>query len=109
MKVDAMRKHIGSRLGFTLVELMVVIGIIAMLAAIALPNFAKVRDKARETEVVRGIDTIRRALEQFAVDHNGLYPYRVHAFDLGGQEVINTDEAGYAPMGTKPWAPLSTN
>lgn len=94
-----MRKHIGSRLGFTLVELMVVIGIIAMLAAIALPNFAKVRDKARETEVVRGIDTIRRALEQFAVDHNGLYPYRVHAFDLGGQEVINTDEAGYAPMG----------
>lgn len=94
-----MRKHIGSRLGFTLVELMVVIGIIAMLAAIALPNFARVRDKARETEVVRGIDTMRRALEQFAVDHNGLYPYRVRSFDLGGQEVITTDETGFAPMG----------
>jgi prepilin-type N-terminal cleavage/methylation domain-containing protein len=99
MKVGVMRKHIGSRLGFTLVELMVVIGIIAMLAAIALPNFARVRDKARETEVVRGVDTIRRALEQFAVDHNGLYPYRVHAYVLGGREITNTDEFGFAPMG----------
>jgi prepilin-type N-terminal cleavage/methylation domain-containing protein len=95
-----MRKHTCRNLGFTLVELMVVIGIIAMLAAIALPNFKKVREKARDAQVVRNLDTIRKGLEQFAVDHNGMYPYRVRAFDsAGGREMSNTDEDGYAPMG----------
>jgi prepilin-type N-terminal cleavage/methylation domain-containing protein len=102
-----MRKHICRSLGFTLVELLVVISIIAILAAIALPNFRNVRIKARETEVARNLDTIRKALEQFAVDHNGLYPYRVHAYDAGGQrEIINTDEDGFAPLGI--WGGVET-
>ncbi len=95
-----MRKQICTRLGFTLVELLVVITIIGMLAAIAVPSYQKVRDKAREAETARNVDTIRKALESFAVDHNGLYPYRVHAYDMSGtRELVNTDEDGFAPMG----------
>jgi prepilin-type N-terminal cleavage/methylation domain-containing protein len=95
-----MRKQICTRLGFTLVELLVVITIIGMLAAIAVPSYQKVRDKAREAETARNVDTIRKALEAFAVDHNGLYPYRVHAYDIAGRrEIVNSDEEGFAPMG----------
>jgi len=62
----------SNRLGFTLVELLVVIGVIAILVSIAMPSFKAVRIKARETEVQKNLDTIRKALEQFAVDYNGM-------------------------------------
>jgi prepilin-type N-terminal cleavage/methylation domain-containing protein len=87
------------RLGFTLVELLVVIGVIAMLVAIAMPSFRAVRIKARETEVNKNLDTIRKALEQFAVDHNGMYPYRVHAYDGTGSELTSTDVDTFYPLG----------
>jgi len=95
------------RTGFTLVELLVVIGVIAMLVAIAMPNFRNVRIKARETEVQKNLDTIRKALEQFAVDYNGMYPYRVHAYDASGTELMETDVTTYYPLGIWGGAPVA--
>jgi len=68
-------KHNRNReLGFTLIELLVVIVIIGILAAIALPNFIKARNKAREAEVKSNIHAIQIALERYAVDSGGVYP-----------------------------------
>ncbi len=90
----------GNRKGFTLVELLVVIGVIAILVSIAMPSFKAVRIKAREAEVTKNLDTIRKALEQFAVDYNGFYPYRVRVFDdNSGEELINTDLNYFYPLG----------
>lgn len=69
-----MKHNRNSELGFTLIELLVVIVIIGILAAIALPNFIKARNKAREAEVKSNVHAIQIALERYAVDSGGVYP-----------------------------------
>ena len=65
--------------GFTLIELLVVITIIGILAAIALPNYIKAKDKAKEVEAKANLHTIQMAVERYNVDHRE-YP----AYLLGG-------------------------
>lgn len=60
--------------GFTLIELLVVMVIIGILVSIALPNYMKARDKARESQERAALHVIQMALERYAVDWDGLYP-----------------------------------
>jgi len=69
-----MKHNRRNEFGFTLIELLVVIVIIGILAAIALPNFIKARNKAREAEVKSNVHAIQIALERYAVDSGGIYP-----------------------------------
>lgn len=78
-----MMKRITQR-GFTLIELLVVITIIGILAAIALPNYIKAKDKAKEAEVKANCHTIQIALERYATDHSGVYPNYIIGGDTRG-------------------------
>lgn len=55
--------------GFTLVELLIVVAIIAILAAIAVPNFLEAMTRARVSRAKSDMRTISTALESFRVDH----------------------------------------
>lgn len=65
-------KHTFSRSkgGFTLIELLIVVAIIAILAAIAVPNFLAAQTRSKYSRVLAEFRTMRTAVESYAVDWN---------------------------------------
>lgn len=82
------------RRGFTLIELLIVVAIIAILAAIAVPNFLQAQTRAKYSRCLSDMRTMRGAVEAYAVDNNhysrsswGCTPY----FDkINGEPVWGT-------------------
>jgi prepilin-type N-terminal cleavage/methylation domain-containing protein len=66
-----MRFH-GTARAFTLIELLIVVAIIAILAAIAVPNFLEAQTRARVSRVKNDLRTQATAIQAYVVDYNAL-------------------------------------
>jgi len=77
--------------GFTLVEIMIVVAIIALLAAIAVPNFLRSRKRSQATQVLQDLRVIDSAIDQYAIESN----------KSGGAAVSWTDIQRYIKNGTR--------
>lgn len=64
--------------GFTLIELLIVVAIIAVLAAIAVPNFLEAQTRAKVSRTKTDLRTISTALETYRVDNNKYYLARLY-------------------------------
>ena len=76
-----------NRRGFTLLELLVVVAIIILLAAIAIPVYGRMMDKARRSAVVAEFANLATVLETFHIDW-GHYPLAA-----SGSQAIASDDA----------------
>jgi prepilin-type N-terminal cleavage/methylation domain-containing protein len=69
-----MKSRRSRRRAFTLVELMVVIAIIAVLAAILVPNFVRARWQGQMTACISNLKNVATGLEMYSTDNNFRYP-----------------------------------
>ena len=62
------KKLASKRAGFTLVEIMIVVAIIALLAAIAVPGFLRARKRSQAAKVLNDLRLIDAAVDQYAIE-----------------------------------------
>jgi prepilin-type N-terminal cleavage/methylation domain-containing protein len=92
MKVRPNRKG-----GFTLVEIMIVVAIIGMLAAIAIPNFVKARGDAQKTACINNLQQIEGAINTWALQNKKGNGDTVTLDDIKTSGFIKLDNQGNIP------------
>jgi type IV pilus assembly protein PilA len=101
-----MNKFLGkSKKGFTLIELMIVVAIIGILAAIAIPNFVRFQLKAKSTEGKVNLAGIRTAEEAYFSEFGSYVAAAVTPATIGGttkRAFVEVADGGFGIIG---WAP----
>src|SRR4051812_30097104 len=71
----------GTRGGFTLVEIMIVVAIIALLASIAVPGFLRARKRSQASRILNDLRLIDSAVDQYAIETNRSTGFTVNTTD----------------------------
>lgn len=104
-----MKKCKTNRRGFSLIELLIIVSIIGILAAIVIPTFSNANETAKAGALASQINTVKKSLILYKNDHNGTYPTDAQLITNQWQALTTTtdidgDVAGsdYGPYFIKP-------
>src|SRR5437879_5125796 len=90
-----MKMNKSNKSGFTLVEIMIVVAIIGLLAAIAIPNFVRARTSAQSNACINNLRQIDGAKQQYALENKAAASYTPLLTDI--QPYMGRGTNGTAP------------
>ena len=104
-----MKNSKTNRRGFSLIELLIIVSILGILAAIVIPTFSNANETAKAGAVASQLNTVKKSLVLYKSDHNGTYPTDAQMITNQWQALTNStdidgDTAGtdYGPYFMKP-------
>ena len=84
----------GCKAGFSLIELVIVVVIIAIIGAIAIPKMSRGTAGAGDSALIQDLSTVRSGLELYQTEHGGTYPSNALAATFVSQMTTYTDASG---------------